>query len=190
MLTVESAMKPDFKTKMITINGNGCSPAPLPRCIKQEILDDEMPDCDECNKSEDGPSEDTVKMVDDAAAAAEFEIKELDSTACGQPAERSRCTIKPTPGKLFSCKQCGKVIYNGGGLRKHLRQRAAEQELRKKPLACNKCDKKFTSNGRLQQHQLNIHSVATEDQLQCWMCPETFRQLVQLSDHLRTIHTA
>ncbi|XP_017878730.1 oocyte zinc finger protein XlCOF6-like [Ceratina calcarata] len=113
--------------------------------------------------------------------------------------------------KGFPCKTCGKSYDTKKSLFKHLQnvhnekctkcgkictcdeKEKIQQKPNKKSYRCDKCDKSFENELKLQKH-LRIHERAKEQQdvnfkrFLCHICSKTFRQNTGLMFHMRT-HT-
>ena len=86
-------------------------------------------------------------------------------------------------GKPFICNTCSSAFKRNDALKRH------KYTCKPKPKSfdCEKCNKKFTENWRLLQHQKKVDCTKSKS-LSCTYCARSFQEPVHLSKHINAKH--
>ena len=89
----------------------------------------------------------------------------------------------------LNCDECERRFSNTYNLKKHMkthRKNYIKKKWKNKPTSCDKCGKMFSTYYNMIRHH-KVHEES-EKQFQCALCPETFPLVLELKEHLVSVH--
>ncbi|CAO1440154.1 unnamed protein product [Diamesa serratosioi] len=88
--------------------------------------------------------------------------------------------------EAFQCNICGYMVSRPKFLQRHQQTHLPESE---KPLACDKCEKKFCWKGALSNHLINHQPVESRKSFVCHLCGRSYQNAGSLCSHKKLAHS-
>ncbi|KAI5635939.1 zinc-finger double domain-containing protein [Phthorimaea operculella] len=144
----------------------------------------ERPSCDQCGKS----------FINKDSLAEHIQIHQgIKNYSCGTCGKRFRTRtqikhhqLKHSDAREHYCVECDTRFKSAHSLRQHLQKSVKHKDKHSMKFACDRCDKRFDTQARL-QHHISIHHEGIRPH-RCEVCGATLATPGSLNKHLQSVH--